>query len=78
MLQRVVGNEIEFLAVTLWDSIESIQAFTGPDPAVAVVEPEEEPHCHTSTSLPELDCIRAGRKKRKILVHREGLEPSTN
>ena len=31
---------MEFLAVTLWDSIETIKKFAGKDPNVAIVEPE--------------------------------------
>ncbi len=34
------GGNVEFLAVTLWESMETIKAFAGPDPEVAVVEPE--------------------------------------
>lgn len=33
------GGSVEFLAVTLWESMETIKAFAGPDPEVAVVEP---------------------------------------
>jgi heme-degrading monooxygenase HmoA len=40
LLRRDVEGQVEFLAVTLWDSIETITQFTGPDPAVAIVEPE--------------------------------------
>ena len=40
LLRRQVGGEVEFLAVTLWDSMESIRAFAGRNPDVAVVEPE--------------------------------------
>lgn len=40
LLKRDVDSEVEFLALTLWESIESIRAFTGPDPDVAIVEPE--------------------------------------
>jgi heme-degrading monooxygenase HmoA len=40
LLQKERGDEVEFLALTLWDSIESVKAFTGPDPQVAIVEPE--------------------------------------
>lgn len=40
LLRRDEGGEVEFLAVTLWDSMETIKGFTGPDPTVAVVEPE--------------------------------------
>jgi heme-degrading monooxygenase HmoA len=40
LLRRDVDNDVEFLAVTLWDSVDSIRAFAGPDPASAVVDPE--------------------------------------
>ena len=35
-----IGDEVEFVAVTLWDSLDAITAFAGADPARAVVEPE--------------------------------------
>jgi hypothetical protein len=34
------GNEIEFVAVTLWESLASIRGFAGDDIDRAVVEPE--------------------------------------
>jgi len=40
LLSRQIGGQVEFLAVTLWDSIDSIKAFSGDDPEAAVVEPE--------------------------------------
>ncbi len=40
LLQREVDGRVEFLAVTLWDSIETIKTFSGPDPGRATVEPE--------------------------------------
>ncbi|WP_158813754.1 antibiotic biosynthesis monooxygenase [Methylocapsa sp. S129] len=40
LLRRQDKGEVEFLAVTLWDSIESIRAFAGPNLDVANVEPE--------------------------------------
>ncbi len=40
LLRRVVDGRTEFLAATLWESRQSIEAFTGPDIAKAVVEPE--------------------------------------
>ena len=40
LLKRVDGDRVEFLAVTLWDSIEVIKRFAGENPNVAVVEPE--------------------------------------
>jgi heme-degrading monooxygenase HmoA len=40
LLRRIVGSEIEFITIMLWDSIESIRAVAGPDYETAVV-PEE-------------------------------------
>jgi len=40
LLKRETGAEVEFLAVTLWDSLAAIESFAGADPTVAIVEPE--------------------------------------
>jgi heme-degrading monooxygenase HmoA len=40
LLSREVDGQVEFLAVTLWDDIDAIMAFSGQAPEVAVVEPE--------------------------------------
>ena len=40
LLRRTVDNGVELLAVTLWESMDSIRAFAGADPAMAVVDPE--------------------------------------
>jgi heme-degrading monooxygenase HmoA len=40
LLRREENGEVEFLALTLWDSIESVRAFAGQNPDVAIVEPE--------------------------------------
>ena len=40
LLRRETGGKVEFLAVTLWDSLETIRKFSGPDPEVAHIEPE--------------------------------------
>lgn len=40
LLRRTVDGEVEFLAVTLWDSIDAIKRFSGDDPDAAHVEPE--------------------------------------
>ncbi len=40
LMKRVVGGRTEFLAVTLWDSMDAVRAFAGADPETAVVEPE--------------------------------------
>ncbi len=40
LLRREVDGRTEFLAMTLWESRRSIEAFTGPDISRSVVEPE--------------------------------------
>ena len=40
LLRREAGGRTEFLAVTLWESRQSIEAFAGPDIDKAIVEPE--------------------------------------
>lgn len=40
LLRREAGDRIEFVAVTLWDSIETIKRFSGDDPEAAHIEPE--------------------------------------
>jgi heme-degrading monooxygenase HmoA len=40
LLRREDNGQVEFLALTLWDSLQTIKRFTGADPDVAIVEPE--------------------------------------
>jgi heme-degrading monooxygenase HmoA len=40
LLRREVDGGAEFIALTLWESQQSIEAFTGPDISKSVVEPE--------------------------------------
>ena len=40
LLRRDVNGQTEFVAVTLWETRQSIVAFTGPDISKSVVEPE--------------------------------------
>jgi heme-degrading monooxygenase HmoA len=40
LLTRETDGQVEFLAVTLWDSIDSVKTFAGENPEIAVVEPE--------------------------------------
>lgn len=40
LLTRPLTAEVEFIAVTLWDSIEAVKRFAGENPDKAVVEPE--------------------------------------
>jgi len=40
LLCREVDGRTEFIALTLWESRQSIEAFTGPDISKSVVEPD--------------------------------------
>jgi heme-degrading monooxygenase HmoA len=40
LLRRQADGHTEFLALTLWESLDSIRAFAGDDIATAIVEPE--------------------------------------
>jgi len=44
LLRRDLGNEIEFITILLFDSLDSIKAITGPDYETAVIPPERKPH----------------------------------
>lgn len=38
---RTEGDVAEFMLVSLWDSVESIRGFAGPDPSLARYYPED-------------------------------------
>jgi len=40
LLRREVGDEVEFITIMFWDSIDSIRAAVGPDYETAII-PEE-------------------------------------
>ena len=40
LLRREIDDGVEFLVMTLWNSLDAIRAFAGDDIATAVVEPE--------------------------------------
>jgi heme-degrading monooxygenase HmoA len=40
LLRREDGAEVEFITVTLWESLDAIKAFAGDDYETAVVRPE--------------------------------------
>jgi antibiotic biosynthesis monooxygenase (ABM) superfamily enzyme len=40
VLRRSIGAEVEFVVVNVFESIEAVQQFAGPDYAVAQFEPE--------------------------------------
>jgi len=39
LLRRPIGDGVEFTVLTLWDSMNAVRSFAGPDPEKAVVEP---------------------------------------
>lgn len=40
LLRRAIGDEVEFIAVTTWESLDAIRKFAGANPTRAVIEPE--------------------------------------
>jgi heme-degrading monooxygenase HmoA len=42
VLRRANGGEVEFLTLTLFDSMEAVARFAGPEPERPVIEPEAE------------------------------------
>src|SRR5688572_24452177 len=40
VLRREQGGRVEFLVMTLWDSMDAVRRFAGDNPEAAVVEPE--------------------------------------
>jgi heme-degrading monooxygenase HmoA len=40
VLRREHGGRVEFLVMTLWDSMDAVRSFAGDNPEAAVVEPE--------------------------------------
>lgn len=54
LLQRKVDGRVEFLAITFWDSIETIKKFSGRNPEQATVEPEVAPLCYHSMNMLEI------------------------
>ncbi len=44
VLRRPLGDEVEFITILLWDSIDAIRAVAGPDYETAVVPEERRQH----------------------------------
>jgi heme-degrading monooxygenase HmoA len=40
LLRRPAGDEVEFVTILLWDSLDDIRAVAGPDYETAVIPPE--------------------------------------
>lgn len=41
-LRRIDGDRCEFLLVTLWDDMDAVRAFAGPEPDTAVFYPQDD------------------------------------
>ena len=44
LLRRAVGEEVEFVTLILWDSLDDVRAVTGPDYEQAVIPEERRAH----------------------------------
>jgi heme-degrading monooxygenase HmoA len=42
VLTREIGEETEYVLITLWDSMEAVKNFAGPEPERAVYYPEDD------------------------------------
>jgi heme-degrading monooxygenase HmoA len=42
VLRRIADGRAEFVVLSLWDSLEAVRAFSGPDERVAVFYPEDD------------------------------------
>jgi len=42
VLTREVGDETEYLLVTLWDDMDAVRRFAGPEPEKAVYYPQDD------------------------------------
>jgi heme-degrading monooxygenase HmoA len=42
VLTREIGEETEYILLTLWDSMEAVKNFAGPEPERAVYYPEDD------------------------------------
>lgn len=44
LLRQAAGEEVEFITIILWDSLDSVRALTGPDYETAVIPEERRKH----------------------------------
>ena len=52
VLTREIGEETEYILITLWDNMESVKNFAGPDPERAVYYPEDDQYFPESERTP--------------------------
>jgi heme-degrading monooxygenase HmoA len=68
LLRRDAGDEVEFITVMFWDSLEAIKAFAGPDYETSII-PEERKQ-YLSYHDPRAKHYEV------VSVHRAGTSPS--
>ena len=62
VLRREIEDETEYVLVTLWDSMEAIRGFAGPEPERAVYYPEDSryfPEQELGPYMKHYDVLRA-------------------
>ena len=52
VLTREIGEETEYVLITLWDNMEAVKRFAGPQPERAVYYPEDDRYFPASERLP--------------------------
>jgi len=52
VLTREIGEETEYVLITLWDNMEAVKRFAGPEPDRAVYYPEDDRYFSASERLP--------------------------
>jgi heme-degrading monooxygenase HmoA len=52
VLTREVGEQTEYVLITLWESMEAVKRFAGPDPERAVYYPEDLQYIPESEATP--------------------------
>ena len=60
VLRRTTGDEVEFVLITLWDSLAAIRAFAGPDYERAVYYEEDRAYLRGLTEFVEHFDVVAG------------------
>ena len=54
VLTREIGEETEYVLITLWDNMEAVKRFVGPQPERAVYYPEDDRYFPASERLPSV------------------------
>ena len=54
VLTREIGAETEYVLITLWDDMEAVKRFAGPEPERAVYYPEDDRYFAASERLPHV------------------------